>query len=121
MDDGSPVMTLTRDMPIQVNADLELRTRRGERLVLVRRLPVTMFVDAHEGQCQRNHSQTLERIRERHGFGAIEAVAVLSCVHWDQVETMKSELAHRILYAMVSTHNRGMRVADAASPSQDTP
>ena len=109
------VVTLTADMPIQVNSELQLRVQRGQRPVLVRSLPRTMFVDAHERQCQRNHGQTLDRIRERGGFGATEAIAVLSCLGWEHFEGLKSEHSHYVLYSMIAMHNRGMRVAEAAA------
>jgi hypothetical protein len=114
-------VTLTGDMPILRNSGIDLRVRRGERVVVVPKLPRTMFVDAHERQCQANHSgQTLERIRERHGLSAIEAVAVLACLPFEAVQALTHETAHRILYAMHSTHNRGMRIAEAAlTPSTE--
>lgn len=111
-------ITLTTDMPIlSPTGDLALRIRRDERLVIVHSLPLTMFVDAHERQCQRNHGQTLERIRERGGFGAIEALAVLSCTSYFDLgaDRVSSEYAHRLLYQMAATHNRGMRVAEKAA------
>lgn len=119
LSDGSA--DLTRNMPIQLGSDLSLRQRRGERPVIVKELPLSMFVDAHEAQCEKNHYQTLERIRERGGFGASEAIAVLSCLPFDGVQAIGNEAAHRILYAMIATHNRGMRVAEAAAQAQACP
>lgn len=106
--------TLKADMRIQTTTELALRERRGERLVLVKSLPLTIFVDVHERQCQRNHQQTLERIRERGGFSAGEAVCVLSCLHWSDLKGMSEAHAHHILYEMIAAHNRGMRVAERA-------
>jgi hypothetical protein len=106
-------ITLTADMPIQVSARLALELRRGKRIVVVRRLPRELFVDAHERQCEANHGQTLERIRERSGFDALEAIAVLSCLPFEAVASITEETAHRILYGWHSSFNRGKRVAEA--------
>lgn len=109
-------VTLTADMPIQVGSQLALRDRPGDNVVIVRSIPLDLFVDAHERQCQRSHGgQSLERIRERGGFGAMEAVAVLSCLHWGDLESIAPEHAHYILYSMIATTNRGMRLAEAAA------
>jgi hypothetical protein len=108
-------VTLKADMRIQATPELRLRERRGERLVLVESVPMTLFVGAHEAQCQRNHQQTLERIRERGGFSAGEVVCVLSCLHWSDLEGMSEAHAHHVLYEMIAGHNRGMRVAERLS------
>lgn len=110
---SSPV-TLTADMPIQISIPLQQRKRAGELMVIVTEIPLTLFVDASERQCRENHSgQSLERIRERGGFGATEAVAVLSNLRFWNVESIKEEHAMRILYSMIAIHNRGMRIAEA--------
>lgn len=102
-------VTLTADMPIQSS-----KLQAKQSLVIVRNVPRTMFVEAHETQCRNNHSQTLERIRERGGFSAAEALAVLSCTFWGDLGAVQInvEYAHRLLYAMVAAHNRGMRIAE---------
>jgi len=100
-------VTLTADMPIQITSDLRQRIQRGGRLVQVRQLPVRMFLTIDEERCQTNHSQTLDRIRQRGGFDAAEAVAVLTNLHWRDVEGLSEILAHRILYRMVAAFNRG--------------
>ena len=106
------VITLTRDMPIMLTSGLRLRITRGERPVIVKSVPQTMFVDAHERQCESNHHQTLDRIRQRGGFDAGEAVAVLSNLGYDAIRSVTEESAHRILYSMIAIHNGGMRVAE---------
>lgn len=105
-------ITLTRDMPIMLTSELRLRIARGERPVIVKTVPQTMFVDASERQCQSNHHQTLDRIRERGGFDAGEAVAVLSSLGYDAIRSVTEESLHRILYSMIANHNGGMRVAE---------
>lgn len=110
-------ITLTADMPIMLTDAFHQRIGRGERLVRVRSMPVTIFVDAHERQSAENHRRTLARIRERGGFDATEMVAVLACLPYRAIEGLTEEAAHRILYAFTSTHNRGMRVAEAAALS----
>lgn len=108
-------MTQRAEMPIQVYSELALAERRGERLVLVRSIPWAMIADdACERQSQRNHSQSLERIAERRGFGASEAVRVLAGLTWDDPKLSIPNLAaHRILYAMRVMFERGQRVAEA--------
>lgn len=106
-------ITLTADMPIMITSELRLRIARGARPVIVKSVPLSLFVDVHERQSDRNHSQTLDRIRQRGGFDAGEAVAVLSCLGYDAIRSVGEEDCHNILYSMISTHNRGMRVAEA--------
>ncbi|MBM3927618.1 MAG: hypothetical protein FJ335_04045 [Sphingomonadales bacterium] len=108
-------ITLTADMPIMLTSAFRQRITRGERLVHVRSVPLTVFVDVHERQSDANHGQSLARIRERGGFDATEMVAVLACLHYRAIKGLSEEAAHRILYAFTSTHNRGMRVAEAAA------
>lgn len=99
-----------RKMPIQCSGPLDLRKRRGERVVVVQRLPFALFEgEAYERQSDRNHSQTVERIRERGGYSACEALAVMAGLDWDRVSKIDEEAAHRILYAMHVTYNRGRR------------
>lgn len=102
-------------MPIQIDSDLALAERRGERIVLVKSIPWEMIGDeACERQSQKNHSQTLDRIRERGGFGAGEAIRIMSSLAWDNPELKIPEReAHRILYSMMVLFNRGQRVAEA--------
>lgn len=109
MTDEMRPITLTANMPIMVTSGLRLRIARGERPVIVKSVPLTIFTTAHERQCDRNHSQTLDRIRQRGGFDAGEAVAVLSCLHYDAIRSVEEESAHKILYEMIAAHNRGMR------------
>lgn len=106
-----------KTMPIQIGSELDLAERRGERLVLVKSIPLEMISDeACERQSQKNHSQTVERIRERGGFGAGEAIRVMSGLSWDNPELkIPDREAHRILYSMVMMFNRGQRVAEACT------
>lgn len=115
-------ITLTANMPIMITSELRLRIARGARPVIVKTVPQTMFVDAHERQCDSNHRQTLDRIRQRGGFDAGEAVAVLSHLDYDAIRSVTEESAHSILYSMIALHNGGMRVAErraALSPQSD--
>jgi hypothetical protein len=110
-------LTLTADMRIMVGHELEYRAKRGERVVIVPRVPQSMFVDVHEQWSDKNHGQTLAGIRSRGGFDAIEMLAVFACAPWEAVKDIPEETAHRLLYAMIATHNRGMRIAEAAARS----
>lgn len=97
-------------MPIQCTSALDLRKRRGERVVVVQRLPIAMFRhEAVERQSQRNHDQSVDRIAQRGGYGANEALAVLAGLDYGRVSNLDDEAAHRILYAMHVFYNQGRR------------
>lgn len=99
-----------RKMPIQCGGPLDLRKRRGERVVIAQRVPFALFEgEATERQSARNHDQTVARIAERCGYSACEALAVLAGLEWDRVSKIDEEAAHRILYAMHVAYNRGRR------------
>jgi hypothetical protein len=93
-----------REMPIQLASGDHARIARGERIVRVRSVPWSIFTQASERQCRENHGQTLEGIANRCGFSACEALAVLACSKWHQID---NEFAHRLLYAHVAVFNRG--------------
>lgn len=113
-EDRFPI-TLTADMPIRPSLAYALEIRRGRRLVVVDSLPQILFADANERQCQKNHSgQTLERLRERHGLSAREALAILSCSDFEAFEGVSEEAAFRSLYNTVVTFNRGVLVGRRA-------
>jgi hypothetical protein len=99
-----------RKMPIQATGELNLRARRGERVVIIKQVPFALFAgEAVERQSQRNHGQTVERIAERGGYSACEALAVIAGLDWDRVSKLDEEAAHRILYNMHVAYNRGRR------------
>ena len=112
-----PELTLTRDMPIQIGGGLQQRIARGERVVVVRKVPVDMFDGRSELQSQRNHDRSLAMIRSRGGFDPVECIAVLSGIPYLQVGSISAETGHMILYAMVVMFNRGQRIAEAAATS----
>jgi hypothetical protein len=102
-------------MPIQVGAELDLRTRRGERVCVVRSIPWEMICDeAAERQSEKNHNQSVAGIAKRGGYSACEAICVISCIPWVKVGGEDEEVAHRILYAMHALFNRGQRQAETA-------
>jgi hypothetical protein len=49
------------------------------------------LLEPHEPQAKANHGQTLQRLAERGGLGAVEAVAVLRDVHYRVVRGMTEE------------------------------
>lgn len=111
-----------RSMPIQVSGELIIAERRGQRPVIVRSMPWAMFADeACERQCQRNHGQSLETIRDRAGFGPAEAVRVICGLSWDRSNLcIPEDAAHKMLYAMRVLFERGQRIAEqAAMASQE--
>jgi hypothetical protein len=55
---------------------------RALRAVAPRSVPWG-FVTEHERQCQRNHSQTVQRLAERGGLSPAELVHVLRDEQWD--------------------------------------
>ncbi len=117
-----PSVTLLSDMRIMQPSHENDRTLKG-REVRVHSLPRELFVDVHERQAERNHGQTLRRLNERGGIDATEAIAILSCQSWQDMDVV---WAHRVLYAWKSSFNRGQRVAEARlavlrPPSPDGP
>lgn len=105
-------LTLTADMPVLDNYEWRDAVRKNSRLVNVRSVPLTMFDWSSERQAQRNHYQTLERLRQRGGLSPGEMIAVLTSCDWEAVGKLSRETGHRILYSMIALHNRGMRIAD---------
>ncbi|QDP57390.1 MAG: hypothetical protein Unbinned3696contig1008_68 [Prokaryotic dsDNA virus sp.] len=98
-----------KTMRIMLSSDLDLRIRRGERIVHVRQIPWELFTDASERQSATNHSQTLDQLNGRGGVAATEAIALISASTWQPMDEL---LAHRILYAMGAIYRRGKLHAD---------
>lgn len=67
---------------------------------LIRRVPWGLVKD-HEAQAVANHGQTVERLYERGGVSACEAVAILLNRPWRR---MPIESAYRQLGALVREH-----------------
>ncbi len=89
-------------MPIQShNADLKPR---------VRTVPWALFADELcETRCQQNHGgQTLERIAERMGFDAAEALAVICHLPWKDNQFGDEQTCHRLLYMMAARYRAGV-------------
>lgn len=109
----SPV-TLTADMPVLDNFEWRNACRKNPRLVRVSSVPRTMFDEAAERQAEKNHYQSLERLRQRGGLSPSEMIAVVTCCDFEAVGQLSRETGHRILYSMIALHRRGMRIAEAA-------
>jgi hypothetical protein len=60
------------------------------------------LIAPQEGQARDNHGQTLERLAERGGLGAIEAIAVLRGVEYRVVRGMTEEAASSELRELVA-------------------
>lgn len=106
-------ITLTANMPVMIPPQVQIeRIARGKPFVKVESIPRSMFTTNSEEYAQINHGQTLERLRERGGLDAKEALAILSSCKYDVIETLDIFTAHRILYHMIALHHRGMRVAE---------
>jgi hypothetical protein len=67
----------------------------------LRSLPWAML-EPHEYQAKANHDQSLQRLAERGGLSAIEAVAVLRGVSYREVRGMTEEAADIELRAMLT-------------------
>lgn len=106
-------MTVREKMPIQVGGELDLARRRNERgVVIVSSIPWPMISDeASERQSQKNHGQTVERIAERGGYSACEAICVMSSMDYQKLGKTEGD-AHKILYAMVCLFNRGKHIGE---------
>lgn len=66
------------------------------------RLPMSLF-RPHEAQAKWNHSQTLDRLRERGGLSPCEAVAVLEDRRWHRMDY--SEAVTRLVLAALFPHD----------------
>lgn len=72
-------------------------TRYGERRLTV---PLALVV-AHERQAQRNHGQTVARLKERGGLSWCELAAVLEDRDWHKLDTDAAhEAAMRVVLAL---------------------
>ncbi|CAB3850444.1 hypothetical protein LMG26846_01965 [Achromobacter insuavis] len=54
--------------------------------ILLSEIPFAM-IQPHEAQALRNHGQTLERLAQRGGLAASEAVAIMKGLCWSAVKT----------------------------------
>lgn len=54
--------------------------------ILLSEIPFAM-IERHEAQALRNHGQTLERLAQRGGLAASEAVAIMKGLRWGAVKT----------------------------------
>lgn len=54
--------------------------------ILLSEIPFAM-IQPHEAQALRNHGQTLERLAQRGGLAASEAVAIMKGLRWSAVKT----------------------------------
>lgn len=89
-------------MPIQSRNEA-LRPR-------VRSVPWALFGgELCENRCQANHGgQTLDRIAERMGFSADEALAVICNQPWKANQFGDEQACHRLLYMMAVMYRRGV-------------
>lgn len=106
---------LTAPMPVLRRSEWQREVARNPRLVDVKSVPATVFCDIMERQAQQNHGQSLVGLAGRGGLSPQEMLAVLACSEWRPYGGLSDEAAHRLLYAVVSIHNRGMRVAERAA------
>ncbi len=86
------------------------RARHRDRL---RSIPWGL-ISPHEAQAKQNHNQTLERLAQRGGLSAREAMAVLSGDSWSAWGDVSAEEAERQLGELVAVA-AGSRTATAAS------
>lgn len=63
------------------------------------------LIEPHEKQAMKNHGQTLERLRERHGLSPCEAVAILEDRPWRKMAPADS-IAR--LYEIIIDHRRAL-------------
>lgn len=86
--------------PYDRNGTTDQQCRRADNLFAVVNLPWAM-IEPHAGQAMRNHWQTLERLAERGGLSACEALAVLEDREWRPIPeaSAHSQLAVKVLAA----------------------
>ncbi|MCJ2143667.1 hypothetical protein [Methylobacterium sp. E-066] len=98
-----------RTMRIMLSTAMQDQVRKAPRTVVVDRVPWELFNEqSARARCQSNHDQTIERISERGGFDATEAVGVLSGLTWSELSLIREDHAHRILSQMVHLFRRGV-------------
>jgi sulfur relay (sulfurtransferase) complex TusBCD TusD component (DsrE family) len=108
-------MKLTKDMPVRPSWEFARELKRGRRIPHVVTLDVGMFHGAHDRQCRENHSdQDLERLRERGGLSAREALAILTCSPFEDYRGVSEETAMRALYSMQSIYRGGVLAGRSA-------
>lgn len=108
-----------RTMRIMLSDEMRIRIRRGARPIHVRELPWELFDEqSARATCERNHQQTIERISERGGFDAREAVCVLIGMGIGAVMLLQEEHAHRILYQMQHLFRRGVLTGQRLASSE---
>lgn len=93
-------------MPIMLSQFTRHRIARKEPIVRVERLPMGMFA-LSEAVAQRNHGQSLEQLRARGGLDPLEAVAILSAIHYTDIGRLSEETCLHILVAMEDLWSRG--------------
>lgn len=104
-----------KTMPIQSNPGLK---------PCVRSIPWELLVgDLCAQRCKDNHGgQSLERIAERGGFSAEEALAVICNVSWGS-RFGDEQMCHRVLYMMAAMYRRGVteggKIAFGASSADE--
>ena len=98
-----------RTMRIMLSSAMGEQVRKDPRTVVVRTVPWELFDEqSARARCESNHDQTIERISERGGFDATEAVGVLVGLKWGDLRHLREDHAHRILYQMVHLFRRGV-------------
>lgn len=102
-------MTEHEHMPIQVGADLDRRSRHGERVVHIKRVPRMMLTVRHDLRCQTNHGQSLEEMAERGGPTAGEMISILTGL--PAADWGGEEKAQWLLATMVNLFTHGQRIA----------
>lgn len=72
------------------------RRDRSSDMFIVANIPREMLAP-HEAQAQRNHSQSLQRLADRGGLSACEALAVLENREWRPDAEANRKLCMRVL------------------------
>lgn len=101
-------MSDRRWMPIQVHARQLDELRKAEIPIVTFNVPMFHFL-AHADQAMANHGQTLDRLAERGGLSAGEAIAIL-----EDKKEHRADLgcAHALLGAMVADLNSRRMLAE---------
>lgn len=97
------VFTIMTDSPsLQFRKTLQSLNKSG-CLFAVIGVPWDLMLQ-HEDQCQRNHSQSVQRLHERGGLDACEAVAALEDREWRRMDDAD---AHKRLFEIVNEYTQG--------------
>jgi hypothetical protein len=106
-----------KTMPIMVGNALNVAERNGQPVSVVRSIPWGVIAHA-EQQALRNHQQSLDRLRERGGIDAIEAIYLISGQTYTGSAPVTEAQAHAVLRVMVEHFEKMVEAYGSANAGE---